>query len=372
MSRHDERERIRQRLGGLTARVEAAKAGASWSVPHRPQLPAPLRPRIPVVPEAAAVRDQLGRSPGHPEPGAREEDRQRDEPHPGVGLRSLPHLPADARAPYQDPAEPEAGDRLVPAPSWLDGPGDTPHRWRDRLMPARFTRTRIDPGRRGVLTMAGVGVMAAMLAVGVALWQRPAAQPVPPLPMVRTAAAETTTAPRDAEPGATPLPQTAAAPTTTELVVSVVGLVHQAGLVRLPPGARVADAVAAAGGARAGADLTGLNLAQRLSDGDQVLVGAAPSGDTTPRLGSTTISGGTTSTGAAAGPGSARNPATPVNLNTATEPDLDTLPGVGPVTARAIISWRETNGRFTDIEQLAEVNGIGPARLERLRDLVTI
>ncbi|OQS23333.1 DNA-binding protein [Nocardia donostiensis] len=152
----------------------------------------------------------------------------------------------------------------------------------------------------------------------------------------------------------------------------MVGLVHQAGLVRLPPGARVADAVAAAGGARAGADLTGLNLAQRLSDGDQVLVGAAPSGDTTPRLGSTTISGGTTSTGAAAGPGSARNPATPVNLNTATEPDLDTLPGVGPVTARAIISWRETNGRFTDIEQLAEVNGIGPARLERLRDLVTI
>ncbi|WP_171018839.1 helix-hairpin-helix domain-containing protein, partial [Rhodococcus sp. Q] len=159
-------------------------------------------------------------------------------------------------------------------------------------------------------------------------------------------------------------------PPASDIVVSVVGLVHTSGLVHLPDGSRVADALAAAGGAREGADLLGLNLAQRLADGDQVLVGLAPAPGSVPVAGSATIGAGAVGGGAAGGPGNATGG--PVDLNTATEQQLDTLPGVGPVTATAIVSWRTANGSFTDVEQLGEVDGIGPARLEKLRTLVTV
>lgn len=216
--------------------------------------------------------------------------------------------------------------------------------------------------------MAGIGLIAALMTAIVVLWERPAAQPVPPLPAAAPVALSA-----DA-PAPVPPPDsagTAAEPAEpAELVVSVVGLVQRAGLVRLAPGARVADAIGAAGGPLAGADLTGINLAQRLSDGDQIRVGAA--GDAPPPTGSATVSGGGDRPVApgATGPGAAAG--TPVDLNIATEADLDALPGVGPVTAKAIIAWRETNGRFTDVEQLAEVDGIGPARLARLREMVRV
>lgn len=164
-----------------------------------------------------------------------------------------------------------------------------------------------------------------------------------------------------------------------QLVVSVVGLVHRPGLVRLPPGSRVADAIASAGGARRGADTVSLNLAQLLNDGDQVLVGyAGPDGRA---LRSAVVAANGSDAPPAAEPGttSGAPSATPsgtaggrVNLNTATEDQLDALPGVGPVTARAIIDWRTRNGRFTSVDQLGEVDGIGPARLAKLRDLVTV
>ncbi|MEE3853447.1 ComEA family DNA-binding protein [Gordonia sp. LSe1-13] len=177
---------------------------------------------------------------------------------------------------------------------------------------------------------------------------------------------------------------TAEAPAPSEeLVVSVVGLVHKPGLVRLSGAARVADAIARAGGARKGADMLSLNLAQRLNDGDQILVGYAGDGGrmairsavvgaggaaSVPSSGAGAPSGGTGSNGAQSnGTQSAK-----VDLNTATEAQLDELPGVGPVTAQAIIAWREANGRFGSVEQLAEVDGIGPTRLSRLRDLVTV
>lgn len=216
--------------------------------------------------------------------------------------------------------------------------------------------------------MAGVGLLTALVTVVVVLWDRPVAQSVPPLPAVLPAALPVDSpAPADAPPAPEGAP-TRAQP--AELVVSVVGLVGRAGLVRLPPGARVADAISAAGGALDGADLAGLNLAQRLSDGDQVRVGAAGPG--APPPGSATISGGAGSPAPAGAGDSAPTAGSPVDLNAATEADLDALPGVGPVTATAIIAWRETNGRFTDVAQLAEVDGIGPARLARLRELVTV
>ncbi|GEE03554.1 DNA-binding protein [Gordonia spumicola] len=162
--------------------------------------------------------------------------------------------------------------------------------------------------------------------------------------------------------GTTPPPTD---PTPTEVVVSVVGMVVRPGLIRLPAGSRVADAVERAGGAREGADLLSLNLAQVVNDGDQVLVGRG-GGD---QVRSAVVgSGGATSTGS----DRPHSDGAPVNLNTATPEQLDELPGVGPVTAQAIVAWRDAHGGFGSVDQLAEVDGIGPGRLAKLRPLVTV
>ncbi|HUX71684.1 MAG TPA: helix-hairpin-helix domain-containing protein [Cellulomonadaceae bacterium] len=138
------------------------------------------------------------------------------------------------------------------------------------------------------------------------------------------------------------------------VVVHVVGQVASPGVVRLPPGARVTDAIAAAGGATADADLSVVNLARVLVDGEQVLV---------PRPGETSI---------APGQGAAVAAGAPLDLNAATLAELDALPGIGPVLAQRILDWRAAHGRFTDVEELAEVSGIGPSALSRLRDRVRV
>lgn len=273
----------------------------------------------------------------------------------------------------------DEGLESVRAPHWLDEPERGKGRW-ERMVPDRFRGARTDPGRRGVVTLALVGLFAVVIAAVVVIRDRPVAQAVPPVPALRA----TTTA---VAAGGTPPPSPTAPasatgsdaviapgsdPATGELVVSVVGLVQTAGLIRLPAGSRVADAIAAAGGARPGADLTTLNLAQRLGDGDQVLVGQMSTDPGQPQLGSTTINAGGRPTNVPKPQSGTTGTTGRVNLNTATETDLDALPGVGPVTARAIIAWRATNGRFSDIEQLGDIDGIGPTRLARLRDLVTI
>lgn len=245
-------------------------------------------------------------------------------------------------------------DADVTAPGWLDHGSD-------RVAP----RVRFAPGRRGIVALTAVALVAAGIGA-VTMWRdRPVAQVVPPLPVVSAAATDPAASPG---PSAPPSPSPEPPPPVEEIVVSVVGLVHTSGLVRLPPGSRVADALTSAGGAKEGADLLGLNLAQKLADGDQVLVGMAPAPGTAPVVGSATVGAGSSPGGGApsAGAGAA------VNLNTATEEQLDALPGVGPVTAAAIASWRTRYGTFTDVEQLGEVDGIGPARLEKLRDLVTV
>ncbi|MEV6322330.1 helix-hairpin-helix domain-containing protein [Nocardia sp. NPDC051787] len=233
---------------------------------------------------------------------------------------------------------------------------------------------RLDPGRRGVRTLALAGLAAMVVAGVIVFLERPISQPVPPVPVMRQTVAVGPSGPSAsasvvATPGAMPGGPDGS---TTELVVSVVGLVQRTGLVRLPMGSRVADALAAAGGPSEGADTSGLNLAQRLSDGDQVLVGPVAV-NPGPQPGSSTISGGgRPSSGSAGTPGRPSARAGKLDLNAASESDLDALPGVGPVTARAIVAWRTTNGRFSSVEQLGEVDGIGPARLARLRDLVTV
>jgi len=135
------------------------------------------------------------------------------------------------------------------------------------------------------------------------------------------------------------------------LVVHVVGAVRRAGLFRLPEGARVADALARAGGPTVRADLSLVNLAAPLADGQQVLV---------PRRGPPgSAPGGTAVTGAR------------VSLAMATVEQLDELPGIGPVTAQKIVDWRATHGPFRSVDDLDAIPGIGPARVEQLRDLVT-
>ncbi len=155
--------------------------------------------------------------------------------------------------------------------------------------------------------------------------------------------------------GATP--SVAAAPSgsaSSGVVVQVLGEVRRPGLVTLPVGSRVADAVRAAGGLVPGGGTGGLNLARALVDGEQVVVAH----DTV------------VATPAAAG--GAQAAGSVVDLNTATAAELDSLPGVGPVTAGRIVDWRTAHGRFASVDQLREVSGIGPRTLDRLRPYVRV
>jgi competence protein ComEA len=158
-------------------------------------------------------------------------------------------------------------------------------------------------------------------------------------------------------------PAAAGAGTASVVVVHVVGQVRHPGVRRLPVGSRVADAVAAAGGATRTADLGLLNLARVLVDGEQVRVPAP--GD--PVAVAPVLPGG--GGGAGGPPGS---PAGPVSLNTADLAALDTLPGVGPVLAQRILDWRTAHGRFASVDELGEVSGIGDKLLAQLSPLVTL
>jgi competence protein ComEA len=203
------------------------------------------------------------------------------------------------------------------------------------------TRRRLDiPHARAV---AAVAVAASVLLVWWLLSGRPkTSEPVAPLALASTSSAGSPTAAASGAP----------------LIVDVVGKVRQPGIVTLPKGSRVYEAIQAAGGLKGRVDTTSLNMARELADGEQVLVGleAAEPGATAPG-----------SPSGEPGPGGAK-----VNLNTATLEQLDTLPGVGPVTAQAILAWRESHGRFASVDDLLDVKGIGDATLAELRELVVV
>lgn len=215
-------------------------------------------------------------------------------------------------------------------------------------------RLRIGGLQLGPVHLAVVAVLAA-LAVGLAAWWavRDQAEAVPISPGVPEPTPLTSVTPPgtgEADPSAA-----GTAEPDAELVVDVAGKVRRPGIAVLPAGARVVDALEAAGGARPGVDLTALNLARPVVDGEQILVGVEPAAGVAGTLDSPSPTGGTL-----------------VNLNTADAAALDTLPGVGPVTAEAILSWREEHGGFTSVDELLEVDGIGEATLADLAPLVTL
>jgi competence protein ComEA len=170
--------------------------------------------------------------------------------------------------------------------------------------------------------------------------------------LLARAPAEATLAP----PAVAPTETVAA--TSAPVVVDVVGAVRRPGLYRLAQGARIADAVERAGGATRRADVALINLAAPLADGEQIVV---------PRRGDGATTGAASSSGAAGGAGVSTGP---VHLNTATLEQLDSLPGVGPVTAQKILDYRLEHGAFSSVDELDAVPGIGPARLDELSELV--
>jgi competence protein ComEA len=275
----------------------------------------------------------------------------------GVGPPGRPDHPDHPDHPDRPPGlRPDLPPDLPPEPVVVPAPG----RHASRRLTDRF----------GPVHLAVVGVLVA-LALAVAAWTAlgDRADPVPvpdveaaPSGLAPAAAARSAAAP---SAGATPPgPAIATGPAgaggsagAAEVTVDVAGRVRRPGIAVLPAGSRVVDALEAAGGARRGVDLTSLNLARPLVDGEQVLVGVPPPAGVAGTLGS---------------PGEAVPTGALVNLNTADQAALESLPGVGPVTATAILDWRTEHGGFTAVDELLEVNGIGDATLADLAPLVTV
>ena len=200
--------------------------------------------------------------------------------------------------------------------------------------------------------LAGLLVLAALVVGGGVLWY------VRSLPsQVRVEAAVGRTAPAFASSpaGGVATPS----PSPGVVVVDVAGWVHSPGVYELPVGSRVVDALQRAGGARPGADLTSINLAALLTDGEQVVIGKRGS-----KVGSgSSVSGAGGASGAGGGL---------VNINTGSLEELETLPGIGPALGQRIIDYREQHGPFSSVDDLLNVSGIGDQRLADLRDLVTV
>jgi competence protein ComEA len=242
-----------------------------------------------------------------------------------------------------------------------------------------------DPGRNGLAVLAVVALMAALGGVWYFVTARPAAGSA-----VRQSAAPPSAAGLSGSPPASIPPVTGLkgwpTPTSTgssaqvtssavPIVVDVVGKVAAPGVVELSPGARIRDAIEAAGGALPGVDLTALDLASRLSDGQEIFVGiAVPTGTGAQAAGGVTGGDGASGSGAGVSGGVAAGGSSSgiVDLNAASLTDLETLPGVGPVLAQHIVDWRTQHGHFASVSQLQQVSGIGPAKYAALASRVRV
>lgn len=177
----------------------------------------------------------------------------------------------------------------------------------------------------------------------------------------------------DSPSGDTEPPAAAAAPAQGGpgmVVVHVAGAVVKPGVVSLPQGSRVFQAIDAAGGAAPSAELTALNLAEVLTDGIKLYIPVV--GEALPQAPSSSIAGAGAGSGASSGTAGPAATGARVNINTASLEELGTLPRVGPVTAQRILDWRKEHGAFTSVDELDAVDGIGPKLMESLKDLVTV
>ncbi|WP_255491558.1 ComEA family DNA-binding protein [Actinotalea sp. JY-7876] len=333
-----------------------------------------------------AHRDQV---PGR---GATSEDRD------GGARARLARLAVDTRARPAGDGRPAAPPAWVPAAPGTapdgsddapDGPDDPRERaaalrgaaLRDRALAAAvtgYTAAHGHPldhpaaapgssgwsGRRWAVRPATVALAAVVLVLVVGLVGLLALRP-PPATVVGGPPADAPTGTAQDAAGADPAggaptagpgaPDGGESAAAQAVVVHVVGQVAAPGLLELPAGSRVADAVDAAGGALPSADLTALNLAREVTDGEQVVVPAPGETVAVPQ-----------------GTGGGSSQPGPLDLNRADLAALDELPGIGPVLAERIVAWRDEHGPFTTVEELAEVPGIGPSLLADLRELVRV
>jgi len=259
----------------------------------------------------------------------------------------------------------------VPAPGLLDiedngrhrrpaPPKPAPPKPAILTVPVSLRGVRARPRRLAVLGVM-VLLFAAALVFGVRVaWARSSAQAQP---VAATAHSPPGGLVSRTLPGAFASAGSAGMPTAAGvLLVHVVGQVRRPGVVRLPPGSRVLDAVKAAGGATALADLNHLNLARVVADGEQIVV---------PKPGES-VGGGAGAGGAATGSAGAGSGGGLIDLNTADAAALDSLPGVGPVLAQRILDWRTEHGRFSSVDELGEVSGIGDKILAQISPKVRV
>lgn len=274
--------------------------------------------------------------------------------------------PPDAVADDLDPSEPAA----TPSTS---GPRRAPRRGRHARRPVshceRFAgelHDRLPPTLQGRIRLSAghLSVVALLVAVAFAVtswWvvRTDGSGAVVPAAARSGAAVDPTVeavAPALVTPAVAAVEPADAEPAV--VVVDVAGKVRRPGIATLPLGSRVVDALEAAGGVRRGVDLTTLNLARLLVDGEQLVVGLPPPAGVAAPAASSPV-----------GPGGVGQM---VNINTADQAQLEELPGVGPVTAQAILQWRTDHGPFTSVDELLEVSGIGDATLAELAPHVTL
>lgn len=287
----------------------------------------------------------------------------------GVGLLGVQQVGVQ----QGEPGRTGPSDGLAGPSDGLAGPPD-----------GRPIRRRADtpdgsaPGYRGdtreraarFRTRTGLGAAAALLVVaaltgGWLWWQSATGTPtVVPLGEVSALSEDEADAPGDPTGPAAP---TAGDPAPDSILVHIAGAVVRPGVVELPAGSRLFEAIDAAGGGTSAAEPSRLNLAAVLADGQKVLVPAIgePDPDNAPSAGSAGSATGTGSGGMMPGSGK-------INLNTAGVAELGTLPRVGPVLAQRIVDWRQQHGTFKNVEELDAVEGVGPKMLETLRPLVTV
>jgi competence protein ComEA len=317
-----------------------AEPDAPWS-PVRPELePGPLRPHDDDRPGADA-------EPGLPHATHREDPAAGSSDDDAVAARFRAGALGAVSAAY-------ATAHGHPVAAELDRPTGR-GRW---AVPARSAALVL-----AVLVAVGAAVatVAVSRGAGAPTGNLSAAVDVP-TPRASPGTTAATTAPAVGAPA----PAAEGAAGAARILVHVVGAVRRPGLVHLDPGARLEDAVEAAGGPTSSAQLDAVNLAGVLADGEQVRIprrGEAPAQASSSGAATGTDADGSGTPGAAGAP---------VDLNTADAAALDTLPGVGPVLAQRIIDRRTQAGPFTSVDQLDEVSGIGPAMLARLRDLVRV